>query len=93
MASKNLAESSVALRDVEEPDLTIFFQNQLDPESNCMAGFSAKDPADRADFDQHWAKVLADESIFIKTILVDGEVAGRVLARKSCSATICTGCI
>ena len=80
MTKKNLKFSVITLRDVEKSDLPIFFENQVDPEAIYMAGFTAKDPADRAAFDQHWTKVLADESIFIKTILVSGEVAGSVLS-------------
>ena len=70
----------VSLRDVGEADLLVFFLNQLDPDANHMAGFTAKDPSDRDAFDEHWSKVLADESIAIKTILFDGEVAGSILS-------------
>ncbi len=40
----------VQLREVEEADLSIFFEQQLDPESNRMAAFTAKDPTDRGAF-------------------------------------------
>lgn len=70
--------SGVRLRDVTESDLPIFFQQQLDPAANHMAAFTARDPADRDAFTAHWARILADETITIKTILFDGQVAGHV---------------
>ncbi len=72
--------NQIQLRHVEETDLQIFFENQLDPEANQMAAFTAKDPTDRSAFDAHWAKIMADESIMIRTILLDGVVAGSILS-------------
>lgn len=71
---------TVLLRDVAPDDLSIFFEQQLDPAANYMAAFTAKDPTDREAFTAHWAKVMADHSIVIKTILYDGQVAGSVLS-------------
>lgn len=68
------------LRDVLPTDLPIFFENQLDPDANRMAAFTADDPGDRAAFDRHWQRILAEPTIIIKTILLDGEVAGSVLS-------------
>jgi RimJ/RimL family protein N-acetyltransferase len=63
----------VRLRDVEESDLPIF-ENQLDPQANRIGGFT---PRDRVAFMEHWARVLADETIIKKTVLFDGQVAGK----------------
>lgn len=68
----------ILLRDVTISDLPIFFDNQLDPDANYMAAFTAKDPADRDAFMAHWHKILSDETNTIKTILFDGHVAGSV---------------
>ncbi len=68
------------LRDVTESDLPIFFEQQLDPDANYMAAFAARDPADRDAFTAHWTRTLGDETITIKTILFDGQVAGHVLS-------------
>jgi RimJ/RimL family protein N-acetyltransferase len=70
---------NLELRPVTDADLPIFFEQQLDPEANWMAAFTAKDPTDRVAFDTHWTKVLADPDITICTILLDGQVAGSVL--------------
>ena len=67
----------VQLRDVTEDDLAIFFHHQLDPDANNMAAFT---PRDRAAFAAHWTRILGDESITKKTILLDGHVAGNILS-------------
>jgi RimJ/RimL family protein N-acetyltransferase len=63
------------LREVVESDLDAFFEHQRDPEANEMAIFPARD---RAAFDAHWRKILADDSLIKKTIVHEGEVAGNV---------------
>ena len=67
------------LRDVANDDLEVFFQNQLDQEANQMAAFTAKDPNDKEAFNAHWQKILKDKTVIIKTIILNGEVAGSVL--------------
>jgi RimJ/RimL family protein N-acetyltransferase len=68
----------VVLRDVEDSDLPIFFEQQLDADANWMAAFTAKDPADRDAFMAHWARIRGDDTNSIQTILYDGRVAGSV---------------
>jgi RimJ/RimL family protein N-acetyltransferase len=68
----------VTLREVEDADLPVFYEQQLDPEANFMAAFTPADPADRAAFEAHWAKIRADGSVTNRTILLDGEVVGHV---------------
>ena len=72
--------SDLYLRDVIRDDLAIFFEQQLDPEANDMAAFTAKDPSDHQAFLAHWHRILADETVTIKTILCKGQVAGSVLS-------------
>ncbi len=71
---------SVVLRDVTTEDLDIFFAQQLDPEANDMAVFTARDPTDRAAFDALWSQFLSDERITMKAIVADGQVAGSILS-------------
>ena len=66
------------LRDVLESDLPLFFAYQLDPEANQMAAFTAKDPTNQEAFMSHWHRIMADPSNIIRTIVVDGQVAGSV---------------
>jgi putative PIN family toxin of toxin-antitoxin system len=70
----------VLLRDVTQDDLAIFFEQQLDPDANYMAAFTAKEPADRQAFMAHWTRILGDKTITKKTILFDGQVAGHVVS-------------
>src|SRR6266511_3124980 len=67
----------VILREVTEADLPIFFEHQLDPDANRMAAFPARD---RDAFMAHWAKILSDETLITKAILVDGQVAGNIVS-------------
>jgi RimJ/RimL family protein N-acetyltransferase len=69
--------NNVQLRDVLESDLPIFFEQQLDPEAAQMAAFPARN---REAFMTHWARIMADESVLIKTILLDGHVAGNIVS-------------
>lgn len=71
---------TIELREVIESDLPIFFEYQSDPDAIYMAAFTAKDPTDKAAFDDHWQRILADKSIIIRTILYRGDVAGSVLS-------------
>jgi RimJ/RimL family protein N-acetyltransferase len=70
--------TSVRLREVEQDDLPTFFENQLDPEANRMAAFTAADPSDREAFDARWQRILASEETTSRTIVVDDQVAGSV---------------
>ena len=71
--------ADILLRAVTDSDLPIFFEHQLDAGANFMAAFTTKDATDRAAFMAHWAKIQADPGITIRTILVEGQVAGHVL--------------
>jgi RimJ/RimL family protein N-acetyltransferase len=72
----------IELRDMNEGDLALFFKYQCDPQAVQMAAFTAKDPSDKTAFMAHWVKIMADESIIIKTILAGGQVAGHVLVHR-----------
>ena len=67
----------IQLRDVTESDLSIFYEQQLDPEATQMAAFPSRN---KEAFMSHWKdKVLADDSVQVKTILFHGEVAGNIV--------------
>ena len=71
---------TLQLRAVIETDLPIFFAHQQDAGALRMAAFTAKDPADWHAFLAHWHRNLAAPTVIIRTILVDGAVAGSVLS-------------
>jgi RimJ/RimL family protein N-acetyltransferase len=66
---------TVILREVLESDLEAHYEQQADPESIAMAAVPARN---REDHDAHWRQVLADDACLVRTIDVDGDVAGHV---------------
>jgi RimJ/RimL family protein N-acetyltransferase len=58
---------TIQLRDVEPNDVPLFFEHQRNPIAVAMVAFHSRD---RAAFDQHWAKLLADDSCLKQTIVV-----------------------
>jgi RimJ/RimL family protein N-acetyltransferase len=68
---------NVTLREVQEGDLPVFFEQQRDPLSNQMAALPARD---RDTFMAHWTKIMQDESILLRTILYEGQVAGNMVS-------------
>jgi RimJ/RimL family protein N-acetyltransferase len=67
----------VRLREVREDDLPILFEHQRDPVAVAMAGVPSRD---RQAFLEHWRRILSDDSLMARTVLVDGQVAGNVVA-------------
>lgn len=72
------SNTNITLRDVTDSDLEIFFRYEQEPEAVQMAAFTAKDPSDRTAFDAHWAKIMADDKVLIKTIVWEGKVVGDI---------------
>ena len=67
----------VRLRDVREDDLPIFFEHQTDPEANGMANLGARD---RDAFMAHWAKILRDDAVVVRSVEWEGLLAGNVVS-------------
>ncbi|GAB3778491.1 GNAT family N-acetyltransferase [Nocardioides ungokensis] len=65
----------VRLRGVEDRDLDVFFDQQADPQAVEMAAFPARE---KDQFAAHWAKLRADDSLVVRTIVADGMVAGNI---------------
>jgi RimJ/RimL family protein N-acetyltransferase len=72
-----MATMDVRLRAVRPEDLPIHFEQQRDRESTMMAAVAARD---RAAFDAHWEKILADPEVVLRSVVVDGEVVGSALS-------------
>ena len=66
----------VRLRSVEDGDLDVFFDHQVDPKAIEMAAFPARD---KDQFAAHWAKIRADDTVVVRTIIADGMVAGNIV--------------
>ena len=65
----------VQLRNVEDRDLEVFFDHQADPQAVEMAAFPARA---QDQFAAHWAKLRTDDTLLVRTIVADGEVAGNI---------------
>lgn len=63
------------MRDIQSADLPLLFEHQRDPEGAAMAAFRSRDAAA---FDQHWAKLLADNTCLKKVILLGDQVVGNI---------------
>jgi RimJ/RimL family protein N-acetyltransferase len=68
----------IELREVEDHDLPVFFEQQREPAYVHMAAFTHKDPSDRKAFEAHWKKIRGDASVVIRTIVLEGRVVGSV---------------
>ncbi|MFB6611696.1 GNAT family N-acetyltransferase [Agromyces sp. NPDC056379] len=68
----------VTLRATRAGDLDALFGFEQDPTAVRMAAFTPPDPSDRAMFDAHWRRLLADPTVDARTVRADGEIAGSV---------------
>jgi RimJ/RimL family protein N-acetyltransferase len=68
----------VALRDLHVADLDVVFDWGQDPEAVHMAAFTNANLKDRAGFDAHWDRILADTDIVNRAIIVDEVLVGTI---------------
>ena len=71
-----MTNHEVTLREVQDSDLAIFFEQQLNPEATRMAAFPSRT---RDAFMAHWAKIRTQQTGILKTITFQGEVAGNIV--------------
>jgi RimJ/RimL family protein N-acetyltransferase len=65
------------LREVRDGDLPVLYAQTSDPEAVRTAAFTADDPADRARFDAHWARIRTDPDVLLRAVVAaDGELLG-----------------
>jgi len=67
--------TSIRLRPVEPADLDAFFEHQRDPVALRIGRLASRE---RAEFDAHWAKILADPAAIQRTVERDGAVVGYI---------------
>ena len=65
----------VRLRALRTSDLPTFFEHQRDVEAAEIAGSTIRT---RSAFDEHWRKIAAGGQFIVRSVEVDGEVAGYV---------------
>jgi RimJ/RimL family protein N-acetyltransferase len=71
-------DAEVRLREVREADLEVFLAQEHDPEAVRRARFP---PRERERFLAHWrTRVLGDPTGLVRTVTVNGETAGNLVA-------------
>lgn len=56
----------------------MLFEQWADPVAAHMAAFTAPDHMDRDAFDRRWTRLRADETLLVRVIVADGDVAGSI---------------
>jgi RimJ/RimL family protein N-acetyltransferase len=77
-AKETTMKDELRLRRVMRSDLPVFFEHHLDIAARHMVAFASEAPEDYEAFAAKWARNLADPNTVIRTIEVDGAVAGNV---------------
>ncbi len=70
------SRNNITLHETKKDDLHAFFEFQLNEEAIYLAAFTPKDPHDKAAYIEKYTKHLADPTINMRTIKVDGVIAG-----------------
>lgn len=65
------------LRKVEPADIAVFFDQQDDPIATDLAAVGSRVLQAHTD---HWARILADDSVIVRTVVDDTRVLGYVLS-------------
>jgi RimJ/RimL family protein N-acetyltransferase len=65
-----------SIREVRDSDLPVFWAHISDSAAQDMAAVTRKYHYDREAFDEHWAKVLSDPEVLVRTVVADDAVAG-----------------
>lgn len=72
--------NEIKLREVRGEDIIHFYEHQLDPVARHMGAFHPPDVTDWDAFSARWERIRADETVTVRTIVVDGDVAGNLLS-------------
>jgi RimJ/RimL family protein N-acetyltransferase len=66
------------LREVRDEDLPLLFEQWADPVAAHMAAFTTPEHMDRDAFERRYARLRADETVLVRVIVVDDEIAGTI---------------
>ncbi len=69
---------NLILREVVDDDVLVFYDHLLDAEAVHMAAFTHEDPFDFEAHCAHWKKIRANDTVLIRTLVVDDQVVGHV---------------
>jgi ribosomal-protein-alanine N-acetyltransferase len=68
----------IELRPTNLNDLETLFIFQLDEEANRLAAFTSKNPSDKNAYIEKWTRLLSDEKVNSRTILLKKEIVGSI---------------
>jgi RimJ/RimL family protein N-acetyltransferase len=68
----------LTLREVQDEDLTLLFEQWADPVAVHMAAFTAPDHMDRDAFERRWSRLRADDTVINRAVVDDDGVAGTI---------------
>ena len=68
----------LTLREVQDEDLPLLFEQWADPVAVHMAAFTAPDHMDRDAFERRWSRLRADETVLTRVVVVVDDVAGTI---------------
>ncbi len=68
----------IELKCTTQDDLETLFLFQLDEDSNYLAAFTSKNPSDKAAYIKKWTRLLSDEKINVRTILLKNKIVGSI---------------
>lgn len=69
--------TEVFTRRVEDDDIDVFFDHQADPVGAAMAGMTSRD---KDQYAAHWARIRHNDAGALRTVVVDGVVAGNIVS-------------
>jgi len=73
-----MTKSTIILKETVKDDLHTLFQFQLDEEAIHLAAFTPKDPNDKNAYLEKYGRHLADPTINMCSILLDGVIVGSI---------------
>jgi RimJ/RimL family protein N-acetyltransferase len=68
----------LTLREVRDEDLPLLFEQWTDPLAVHMAAFTAPEHMDRDAFERRWSRLRAAETVLVRVIDVDDDIAGTI---------------
>lgn len=69
---------ALELRPTHPNDFDTLFMFQLDETANFLAAFTSKSPSDKNAFIEKWTRLLSDETVNMRTILLENQIVGSI---------------
>jgi RimJ/RimL family protein N-acetyltransferase len=73
-----MSQPTITIRPIQLADIPLFHAMETDEASRQMAAFGPPGPLDAVAHAARWQRILADPTVFARSVLVDDVVAGNV---------------